>query len=521
MKSHLVRSVWEQHAISTRGGSWKWRTLVPIALLTVLSASLGSAQGLLYEVDSTGDGGLVGSSNFCDDGTGRCTLRAAIEASNLHPRVDGISFFLPTGSVINLTRALPNVSQGVDIVGPDAGQVTVRRNTAPNYRIFNVTTSSAVSFLNLVIGNGVADAGGGINHGSGTLNLTNCVFTGNLAQNGGGVNNNGGTLYATNCTFTGNAANSNGGGIANNFFGTVNIRNSTFNGNNATMGDPSADGGGGVCNGNTLGSNGGFLKVTNSTFIGNFAYSGGAISTVAGGSATITNSTLSENLVGLSNKGGGISSDSTGPVSVKSCIIASSTGGPGITSRRDVSGIFSSSGFNLIGKSDGSTGFTAATDQVGTIASPLNPKLDPAGLQSNGGPTQTIALQLDSPAIDRGSSSGLTGNLSADQRSSVFPRTADYTSISNAAGGDGTDIGACEGTRLQITSITRLANGHMLLQGLGLPSRAHTIEASVDLSPGSFVPLPQPVIAAGTGVLLYDDSTSVGLPKQFYRLRFP
>ena len=42
-------------------------------------------EGLLYSVDSTGDGGHVGSVNFCDDGTGHCTLRAAIEASNLHP----------------------------------------------------------------------------------------------------------------------------------------------------------------------------------------------------------------------------------------------------------------------------------------------------------------------------------------------------------------------------------------------------------------------------------------------------
>ena len=40
--------------------------------------------GIFYEVDSTGDGGLVGSPNFCNDGTNHCTLRAAIQAANLH-----------------------------------------------------------------------------------------------------------------------------------------------------------------------------------------------------------------------------------------------------------------------------------------------------------------------------------------------------------------------------------------------------------------------------------------------------
>src|SRR5438105_12480037 len=108
----------------------------------------------------------------------------------------------------------------------------------------------------------------------------------------------------------------------------------------------------------------------------------------------------------------------------------------------DVYGAFKSQGFNLIGKKDGSTGFTAATDKKGTIASPLNPKLDSRGLHDNGGPTQTITLLAGSPAIDKGTSNGLTGPLTKDQRG--FARTVDNTSITNATGGDGTDIGAFE-----------------------------------------------------------------------------
>ena len=105
-------------------------------------------------------------------------------------------------------------------------------------------------------------------------------------------------------------------------------------------------------------------------------------------------------------------------------------------------GVFTSAGFNLIGKKDGSTGFTAATDKKGTIASPLSPKFDPKGLRFNGGPTQTIALLAGSPAIDKGTSVGLTGTLTTDQRG--FARKVDNTSITNAGGGDGTDIGAFE-----------------------------------------------------------------------------
>ena len=68
---------------------------------------------------------------------------------------------------------------------------------------------------------------------------------------------------------------------------------------------------------------------------------------------------------------------------------------------------------------DGSTGFTEPTDQTGTVASPLDPKLDPNGLQNNGGPTQTIALLWGSPAIDKGFFNGLTYLSSAINNSTT------------------------------------------------------------------------------------------------------
>src|SRR5204862_4817240 len=108
----------------------------------------------------------------------------------------------------------------------------------------------------------------------------------------------------------------------------------------------------------------------------------------------------------------------------------------------DISGTFSSKGFNLIGKKEGITGFTTATDLKGTIKSPLDPKCDTRGLRFNGGPTQTIALLPGSPALDKGTSVSLAGTLTTDQRGTGFPRKFDNLSIANATGGDGTDIGA-------------------------------------------------------------------------------
>ena len=69
----------------------------------------------------------------------------------------------------------------------------------------------------------------------------------------------------------------------------------------------------------------------------------------------------------------------------------------------DVFGYFTSQGFNLIGVADSSNGFTASSDKTGTAASPLPPGL--SVLADNGGPTDTMALLVGSPAIDAGGSS--------------------------------------------------------------------------------------------------------------------
>jgi hypothetical protein len=120
--------------------------------------------------------------------------------------------------------------------------------------------------------------------------------------------------------------------------------------------------------------------------------------------------------------GGGISNDE-GTLTVANTIVAGNTAS---NSGPDVSGAVTSLGYNLIGNPSGGSGFVA-TDLQG-----LDPLLGP--LQSNGGPTQTLALLPGSPAIDAGSNALVPAGLATDQRGPGFARFC----------GAAVDIGAFE-----------------------------------------------------------------------------
>ncbi len=431
-----------------------------------------------YFVNTTSDSVVAGA---CASGLANCSLRDAIEEANASPGADAVVFAIPASGpgcvdgvcTINLMQVLPDLSAPISLIGTGASQLIVRHSPGgASFRIFNVTTAGAVAFSGLTISNGatsgVTSSGGGIaNSSTGTVDIDHCVVSSNFTFGGGGgiANLGGGRVNVTNCTIAGNGAVGGGGGIYNLNLGIVTITNSTFTGNVTPTTQGQAPFGGAIA------SFGGTTNVTNSTFVGNTSSGpGGAIAN--SDTMSITNCTISGNSAtqsGLTggNLGGGIY-NAGGTVSIKSCIIAGNVaddGGP------DVNGSFNSVGFNLIGKTDASTGFTVATDQTGTIASPLDPKVDPNGLQDNGGPTKTIALLPDSPAIDQGTSAGLTGDLSTDQRGAGFPRTSDDQAIGNAAGGDGTDIGAFEvvqtasATFANISTRLRVETGDNVLIG--------------------------------------------------------
>jgi hypothetical protein len=447
------------------------RSALPI--IGLLALVFENARADTYSVNTSSDN-VVASA--CANHAANCSLRSAILTANAHSG-DTIVFSINefcsvSGCVINLLSVLPDISAPMSI-GPSGFAIQRSSSASTNFRIFNVTTSGTVNFSGLTIKGGlVSGPGAGIqNLNSGTVNVINCVVRDNTASgNGGGISNNAsGTINLTNSSFLNNRAQS-GGGLAGG--GSITVSGSTFSGNTvvggtgAHTGDRGLEGRGGAIYGLSPGT----LDVSDSTFTGNSATGGlpGGDGSAGGGNGAggaIYNSTNSLKLasctmVGNSTHGGTAPPAGQGfaggvetitAATIRSSIIALNTANVD----PDVLGSFTSGGFNLIGKTDGSTAFTAASDQTGTVAAPLDPKLDLNGLQNNGGPTSTIALAPGSPAIDKGTSMGLSVNLTSDQRGTGFPRVFDDSAIGNAAGGDGTDIGAFE---LQSGQPTKLAN---------------------------------------------------------------
>jgi hypothetical protein len=149
-------------------------------------------------------------------------------------------------------------------------------------------------------------------------------------------------------------------------------------------------------------ANEGMLTVSNCTFNGNSSQGeGGALSNggngVATAVATILACTISGNTADL---GGGIANFDT--LTLRSVIVAGNTEGTGGQGPDVFGAVRSASGFNLVGDGTGMTGISNGVNNnlVGSASAPIDPRLGP--LADNGGPTQTMALLADSPAIDRG-----------------------------------------------------------------------------------------------------------------------
>src|SRR6266850_2038777 len=251
---------------------------------------------------------------------------------------------------------IDGTGQNVTISGGNAVQVfSVPSGVQLNLNKLTITQG--------LLAYGIGDGGGIFNQG--TLTVTNSTFYGNVSYFGGGGGiANFGTLTVINSTFEGNSAFI-GGGIAN--FGTLTVTNSKFIGNHGNY-----SGGGGIY---SLGT----LTVSNSTFSGNISFSnGGGIYNEGGPSVTVTNSTFSDN-GSYSGRGGGIFNP--GRLTLRNTIVANSIFGGNC-----------SFGSSLV--DDGGNLDTDGTC-VGTISP--DPLLGP--LQNNGGPTQTLAIPMASPAF--------------------------------------------------------------------------------------------------------------------------
>jgi hypothetical protein len=279
--------------------------------------------------------------------------------------------------------------------------------------------------------NGTGGDGGGIYVFGGTTNLTSVTINNNSIGSGNGGS--GGGLYVRGTTtvnikssaITNNTAGGTtpfegfGGGVFNN--GLLTIVSSEISGNTSLAF------GGGIMNQGT-----GNLTLVNSTVSGNTGVQSHGISNDSGTTMVLSNCTITNN---SPSAGTGFGIQTFGGTAQVGNTIVAGNGGAGGT---DLQGNFTSQGNNLIGKSDGTNGFTNGVngDQVGTAGSPINPLLGALG--NNGGPTQTHALLAGSPAIEAGNNAivaadtlDLDGDLNTaepipfDQRGTNFPRTLD------------------------------------------------------------------------------------------------
>ncbi len=456
--------------------------------------------------------------NTNDSGAG--SLRDTISSASPG---DTITFASDVTGTITLTGGDLDFKPHQDLVieGPGAGILTISGNDASN--VFNVSGGATATIEGLTIAHGNTQSGGGGIANFGTLTVTNCTISGNSAPNGtgftyggggifnigtltvtdstisgnsspnrygGGISNRG-TLTATNCTISGNSAPNGPGGGMSIFDGTVNVTDCTISGNSATGAGLLYPGGGGgfyqlagelivsdcTITGNSVSGSGwgggidsiSAMTVTNSTFSGNYASSGGAISSDLsnGGGGTLTNCTISGNSAegggGIYNSGsitvadctiagnsasgvgGGIENRSAlggGHFTVANTIVAGNTGSPA----PDIYGSVTSLGFNLIGNSSGGGGFVA-TDLLN-----VNPFLGP--LQDNGGLAETLALLPGSPAIAAGDVALVPSGITTDQRGAS--RTENGT----------VDIGAFEVQVFQVSNTSDSSSGGSLRYAL-------------------------------------------------------
>jgi hypothetical protein len=301
----------------------------------------------------------------------KCTLEDAVKAANTHAIVKACA----AGS----------------------GNDTIKFVVTGTIGIFAQMTITDASLLikGPPLGGITIDGGGSvrlIDHEGTALTLMNLTLANGFATAGGAIFENSTDLEISNCTFRNNTARNDsyiygglGGAIEENSAGTINIVNSTFVSNTAVVGTAGASYGGAI---NSF-SFSNVLKLSNVTFSGNSAVHGGAYS-------------------------------SNPAPSVKSTIFANSTGNNCYgTAPTDVD-------FNI--SDDASCAFS-----MGSSLNSTDPLLDPFGLGNNGGPTQTIALQASSPAIDRvsnGNCSDQSGNpLVDDQRHYPRPDPEDGTGV--------------------------------------------------------------------------------------------
>jgi len=339
----------------------------------------------------------------------------------------------------------------------DANGHSVTLHGGGAVRIFEVAPGVHLTLLNLrITGGGGVTSGGGIHNDGGVVEATDCTFADNSATGdaggghgyGGAIYCNGGSLVLTNCTFSNNNATGGAGatgsysagtgGAGGNGYGgailgsggSIALTNCTFHANQAVGGAggsggpgyngytywvsgpfgsghlvtvPGGPGGKGGDGGNGFGgglhtSSGCTVTMVNVTLASGMA--GGGAGGIAGPPGAYGSGDGGPGAAGSSSFGGNLGVTS-GTATLRNTIVAYGSGTPG----HNCAGTLIDGGHNICSDT------TANLTGEGSWNN-IDPLLAPS-LAPNGGPTMTIALLKNSPAVDGGDD---TGAPTADQR---------------------------------------------------------------------------------------------------------
>jgi parallel beta-helix repeat protein len=375
-------------------GEMKTATLTLSTVLVVL-ATAGTAGAAKFLVDSKLDSVDANPGDgICDDGQGRCTLRAAILETNALPGADGIhlqKYGTPYFLTIPGAEEDLGYTGDLDITGELSITFNLRFQGPPQPavidgleldRVFDIRPGASVTIQGVTIWHGQAleETGGAIRN-LGTLTLVSTKVRDSVARAGGGIGNSG-VLTLTESAVFGNSSIVRGGGIDNS--GHLKTFRSQITDNH------SQGKGGGIY---LYGGSGGWL--TNTTVSGNSADDEEVGIVVAGGGVflRLDNCTVANHGIGIKAFG---SFDRrthewySGTVLLLNTIVAKNADkdcwiGP--------AGVINSVGHNL--DSDGTCNLDFPGDKPG-----VDPLL--AQLAWNGGPTWTHALLVYSPAVEGG-----------------------------------------------------------------------------------------------------------------------
>src|SRR5829696_5085249 len=442
-------------------------TMVALVMAVVLASPAWAATFTVDRIDDP-DLSTTPTADECTDAANDCSLRGAITAANANVGDDTIDIGV-TGTV-NLTAALPDLSTSIAIEGPGDDQLTVRRDTGGDYRIFTVTgdTTTEVSISGMTISNGNANNCGGISHeDNGTLAISGSTISGNTAVlNGGGIciRSFPSTLTVTDSTISGNSAGIIGGGIDNGSDGSVTVTGSTISGNTVAGASFGSGAGGGIHN-----DHNGPLTITDSTISGNTvagaSFGGGEGGGIYNtGPLTITNSTISGNTARASadgsfggGEGGGILSeifaDGTTTRIINSTISGNTAAGDGAIG----GGVFNSRGATVIEFS--TITLNTASDGAGSgVASFGDDRTGTEVLSSIISANQATDVDFVEGTTNTFLSRGY--NLIGDgNATAAFNQTGDTTGVSDPNLGDLADNGGPTMTHALLTGSPAIDKG--------------------------------------------------------------